>query len=135
MESNEVLVTENGSVKDIEKVEAKCSTFEDILQKIKPFGLFQIGVFAIISLSDVSSSMCLQFFIYGAANPGYACIADGNLNESDVIKDGMLIKPPANNSGYLLDTCEVNGTSCLRRIYSPDFTSIITEVKYMFNIQ
>ena len=105
------------------------ANFEEVLQKIGPFGKFQIILFILVSLSDILTSVSLQFFIFGAANPGYVCLADDTLSIDDIYRNGTFVAPPVNSTSYSINECDVNGRPCITRIYKQDFTSIITEVR------
>ena len=120
-----------GNQKHQEKEKQTEITFEGILKKVGEFGPYQLTVFLLISLSDITASLAAQFFIFGAANPGFACVVDENLNFSDIYKDGQFIPPAENNTQYAVDECEVGEQSCVKRFYSTEFTSIITEVSLL----
>ena len=120
---------ENGGLQKSTKQDPAISTFEDILQKIGSFGKFQIVLFVLVNVSDILTSVSLQFFIFGAANPGYVCLADDTLSIDDIFKNGTFVAPPVNSTSYSINECDVNGKPCIARIYKQGFSSIITEVR------
>ena len=119
----------NGKLDESVKHKHIYTNFEEILQEIGPFGKFQIVTFFLVCSSDILSSVSLQFFIFGAANPGYVCLADDTLSIDDIFKNGTFVAPPVNSTSYSINECDVNGKPCIARIYKQGFSSIITEVR------
>jgi len=108
MEDQATVNLKDGKIND-----EKVNFDEDILGAIKPMGLFQVRVIAWGTLQDIPVAMCIMYFLFAAANPGFTCANDhGWLNGSQVAES----------------ECSVNGSACVGRIYNNDsLTSITSE--------
>ncbi|XP_064620309.1 solute carrier family 22 member 15-like [Lineus longissimus] len=106
---------ENGidSEKDAEK-----GTFEElILKKVGEFGVYQIRLFAVLTLMDIPSYACMGLFIFVTASPGWHC---GRFAGSNSTFNGTW---PNGTAGM----CSMDGTPCEEYIFNDGFTSMVTD--------
>ncbi|XP_064628054.1 solute carrier family 22 member 15-like isoform X2 [Lineus longissimus] len=92
-------------------------TFENhVLDAVGHFGSYQRWVFAVLTMTDIPSGMCMLYFIFSNANPGTRCsLFEGNKTYENNFTIGGDI------------ACVVNGSKCVQFEYKSDYSSIVTE--------
>ena len=105
--------------------------FDDVIEEVGPFGPFQWRIWIIGSMFELPCAICLYFFVFGAANPGWQCVASENttmtnwtLTSSHVDNRTPLY---VQNDTDVIASCADDCT----RVYNPELTSIVTEVSYI----
>ncbi|CAL1525927.1 unnamed protein product [Lymnaea stagnalis] len=84
------------------------SEYENVLQKIRPFGPYQIRTFILVSLFETPLAWAMLVPIFSAANPGYFCSS-----------------PVANKTSDSSLICNKNACQTIQ--FNQDFTSIVSE--------
>ncbi|XP_064643370.1 solute carrier family 22 member 13-like isoform X1 [Lineus longissimus] len=94
----------------------KGATFEDVLKQTGEFGTYQIRLFIIITLMDITTGQCMSYFVFSNSNPGWRCAryqgSNTTFNET---------------TNFTADACVFNGTKCVEFEFSPELKSITTE--------
>ncbi|XP_064620349.1 solute carrier family 22 member 15-like isoform X2 [Lineus longissimus] len=94
-------------------------TFEAlVLKNTGEFGIYQIRLFAVLTIMDLPIATCMSLFIFSAANPGWHC---GRFAGSNVTHNGTW--PNISTA----EMCKMDGARCEEYVFKEDFTSIVTD--------
>ena len=98
--------------------------FDELLSQIGSFGPFQIRVFILVSAFEAPAAWMLLQHVFAAARPSWVCpSADRGGNSTSAGGAWTMSMPAENSTG-----CTPYGSVCPGRVYTSDYTSIVTEV-------
>ena len=95
--------------------------FEDILTHLGEFGPYQIRIFVLLTLMDLSISQCMLFYVYGNINPGWSCSKwNGTITE--------WVVNTTDKKNEWTETCAKDGLKCEEYKFHGSLQTIVSEV-------
>ncbi|XP_064651393.1 organic cation transporter protein-like isoform X2 [Lineus longissimus] len=105
---------------------AKPPMFEDLLDTVGHFGLYQIRIYLILTFMDVSNSQCMLFYVFGNVVPDWTCLAyEGFGNVSSLLN--ATNSSLSNATDPFKGLCKYEGAKCEAFHYDGRLKTIVTE--------
>ncbi|XP_074648511.1 organic cation transporter protein-like [Tubulanus polymorphus] len=91
--------------------------FDDIFESLGDLGFYQLLVFVMSNLLELSGTVSVMYFIFECADPGWKCASIECANSC------VNLSMPNSTDGF----CSTENLICVNRTFNPTFTSALTE--------
>ena len=106
------------------KTDSDLNCFEDILKRVGEFGPFQIRIFALLTLMDLSMGQCMLYFVFANMKPAFWMCSRFDAEVSYRNHSSPMIADLDNRT----KVCQIDGSNCLEFDFADDYHSIVSEV-------
>jgi hypothetical protein len=108
---------------------AKPPMFEDLLDTVGHFGLYQIRIYLILTFMDISNSQCMLFYVFGNVIPDWTCLTyEGLGNVTSLLN--RTSSNSTNGTDPFKGLCTYEGAKCEAFHYDGRLKTIVTEVSF-----
>ncbi|XP_074648522.1 solute carrier family 22 member 15-like [Tubulanus polymorphus] len=93
------------------------SEFDDIFETLGDLGLYQLLVFVMSNLIEISGTLSVMYFVFECADPGWKCAS------IECKISCVNLSLPNSTNGF----CSTEDSICVNRTFNPTYTSALTE--------